>query len=237
MALGYRVFTEIERPPQALFNRFGNIPTPDLADAMNRTGVVSAGIRPVYQPMPPICGPGVTIGMADGSGLNVLKMGIEMAQAGDVLVIAARGNTQHALLGGNLCVGLKSRGLAGAVVDGAVRDAGQIQSVGFPVHSRGLAINAGPKSGPGEINVPVAFGNAVIFPGDIIVADEEGIVAVPLAHAEAVLQKVEALRATFASLQPTLRRGEVTNIANIRREMEAEGCDFINGAFTRERLS
>ena len=85
--------------------------------------------------------------------------------------------------------------------------------------------------------MPVAFGNAVIFPGDIIVADEEGIVAVPLAHAEAVLQKVEALRATFASLQPTLRRGEVTNIANIRREMEAEGCDFINGAFTRERLS
>ena len=132
MALGYRVFTEIERPPQTLLNRLGNIPTPDLADAMNRTGVVSAGIRPVYQPMPPICGPGVTVGLADGSCLNVLKMGIEMAQAGDVLVIAARGNTQHALLGGNLCVGLKSRGLPGPSLTARSATRGKFNRSAFP---------------------------------------------------------------------------------------------------------
>jgi len=231
MALGFRVFTEIDRAPSGLIRRFLETATPDLADVMQRTGVVSGAVRPVYQPIPRIAGPAITVSLADGSFFNMLKIGMEMTRPGDVLVVAGRGNINYALLGGNVSKGLKHRGVAGAIVDGAVRDAKQIQAAQFPVHARGLAINAGPKEGPGEVNVPVAFGNCVIFPGDIIVADEEGIVAVPPAHAEAVLQGVKDLLTAFDRIQPLLERGEVTGIADIRRQLEASGCEFLHSKF------
>lgn len=231
MPLGFRVFTEIERASPDLISRFLETATPDLADVMQRAGVVSGAVRPVYQPVPRIAGPAVTVSLADGSFFNMLKIGMEMTQAGDVLVLAGRGIMNYALLGGNVSKGLKHRGVAGAIVDGAVRDAKQIQAAQFPVHARGLAINAGPKEGPGEVNVPVAFGNCVIFPGDIIVADEEGIVAVPTAHAEMVLQGVVDLLAAFERIQPLLERGEVTGIAAIRQQLEASGCEFLHSKF------
>ena len=201
---------------------------------MQRSGVVSGEIRPIYQPMPRITGPAVTVALHDGSFFHVLKIGMEMTRAGDVLVIAGRGNTHYAMLGGNVCTGLMHRGVAGAIVDGAVRDVEQTQKAGFAVHARGLAINAGPMEGPGEVNVPVAFGGTVIFPGDIIVADMEGIVAVPPAHAAAVLERVDALQAGFARLQPALERGEITNIAAIREKLVAAGCAIIPGRYSPE---
>lgn len=231
MALGYRVFTEIDRPPSDLLAKFADIAAPDVADSMQRTGVVDGNIQPIYKPMPRFVGPAVTVAVPEGS-FNVIKIGMEMTQAGDVLVIAARGNTHYALLGGNVCKGLKRRGLAGCLIDGGVRDVSEIRDVGFPMHARGLATNAGPKAGPGEVNVPVAFGHCVIFPGDIILADEEGIVAIPPAHAEEVLDRVEKLQASHAKIQPVLERGEITNIAAIRQELADTGCEFVSGRWS-----
>lgn len=227
MPLGYRVFTEIERPPSELMARFAEIATPDLVDSMRKAGMVDGNIRPIYRPMSRFAGPAVTVSLPTGSYI-VKKMALEMTQAGDVLVIAARGITHHALLGGNLGKCLKRRGLAGAIVDGAVRDAKEHQAVDFSVHARGLAINSGPKTGPGEVNVPVAFGHCVIFPGDIIVADEEGIAVVPPAHAEEVLRRLAELEEFHARSRPILERGEVTNIAATRKELEDTGCEFIS---------
>jgi len=231
MALGYRVFSQIERPADELLARFAEMATPDLADAMQMAGVVDAEIKPIYRPIGRFVGPAVTVSAPTGS-FSVIKMGMEMTQPGDVLVISSRGNRHYALLGGNVCKGLKHRGLAGVVVDGAMRDVEEIQAVDLPVHARGLAINAGPKSGPGEVNVPLAVGHCVVFPGDIIVADEEGIVVVPPVHAEAVLRSAEQFMAWHADIQPVLERGEVTNIAAIRQELVDTGCEFLDTQFT-----
>jgi RraA family protein len=231
MSLGYRVFSEIERPSGELLAQFAGLATPDLADAMQKAGVIDADIKPIFQPMARFAGPAVTVNVPTGS-FNVVKIGMEMTRPGDVLVISARGNTHYALLGGNVCKGLKHRGLAGIVVDGAMRDVEEIQAVDLPVHARGLAINAGPTSGPGEVNVPVAVGHCVVFPGDIVVADEEGIVVVPPAHAEEVLPRVEQLKTWHANIQPVLERGEVTNIAAIRKQLEESGCEFLNTRWT-----
>lgn len=229
MALGYRIYSQIDRPSRDLVARFAELPTPDLADAMQRSNAVD-DIRPIYRPMPRFVGPAVTVSVPDGS-FPIVKMGMEMTHAGDVLVIAARGNTHSALLGGNVSKGLKARGVAGAVIDGAARDASDVQSVGFPVHARGLTTNAGPQSGPGEVNVPVAVGHCVVFPGDIVVADEDGIVVVPPAHAEAVLERVAQLQEAFARAQPALERGEVTNIVAIRESLQNSGCELIDGGW------
>ena len=148
--------------------------------------------------------------------------------------MTARGSTDHALLGGNICKGLDQRGLAGLIVDGAVRDAEQMQEIGLPVHARGLTtgFNFGPK-GQGEVNVPIAFGQCVIFPGDIIVGDEQGIVVVPPTHAEDILIRVADLIESHARIQPILERGEVTNIAAIRKELEESRYEFLDKPWTR----
>jgi regulator of RNase E activity RraA len=148
-----------------------------------------------------------------------------------VLVIAARGITHCALLGGNLARGLQQRGVAGVVVDGAIRDAEQMQGNGFAVHARGLALCAGPKPEPGEINVPVSFGGCVIFPGDIVVADEDGIAVVPAAHAEAVLGRVAKLQEGHARSRASLERGEYAGIGPIRQALVDSDCEFIQGAW------
>jgi RraA family protein len=208
--------------------------TPDLADVMQNAGVVDGAIEPMYKPMPCFAGPAVTVSVPTKS-FYVSKLAMDLTLPGDVLVMTARGNTDHALLGGNICKGLKQRGLAGVIVDGAVRDAEQMQAIGLPVHARALApgFNSGPK-GQGEVNVPIAFGNCVVFPGDIIVADEQGIVVIPPAHAEAILQQVVGLLESHARIQPVLERGEVTNIALIRKELEATGYEFLERPYSRD---
>ncbi len=232
MPYGYRVFTEAERPSQALLDHFAQVATPDLADVMQHSNVVDGDIRPIYHPMARFVGPAVTVSLPDGA-FNVLKMGMEMTQAGDVLVIAARGALDYALLGGNVSKGLKRRGLAGVIIDGAARDIDEIRTIELPVYARGIHINASPKTGPGEVNVPVAFGHCVIFPGDIIVADEEGIVAIPPTFAADILSRLTELKGWHASVQPALERGEVTNIAAIRKDLEASGCEFIQRPYGR----
>jgi RraA family protein len=187
----------------------------------------------MYQPMVPFAGPAVTVSVPTNS-FFVSKLAMDLTQPGDVLVMTARGNTAHALLGGNICKGLKQRGLAGVVVDGAVRDAEQMQAVGLPVHARALAtgFNFGPK-GQGEVNVPIAFGQCVVFPGDIIVADEQGIVVIPPAHAEEILERVAGLLESHARIQPVLERGEVTNIAAIRKELKSGSHRFLDRPYSR----
>ena len=234
MTFGNRVFTQVDRPSAELVARLAEIPTPDLADSMKRAGVVSGGIQAIYRPMRRVAGSAVTINLLDGSFFNMLKIGMEMTRPGDMLVIAGRANINYALLGGNVCKGLKHRGVVGCVVDGAVRDVAQIRDLDFPVHARGLAINAGPTVGPGEVNVPVAFGHCVVFPGDIVVADEEGIVVVPPRYAEEILERVAKLQAMFDSIQPALERGEVTNIASIRQTLVESGCAFIDAPYSLE---
>ena len=246
MAYGYRVFTQIKRPPPALVARFveiitpsetdimGKAGTPDLADVMQNAGVVDRSIGPIYQPMACFAGPAVTVSVPTSS-FFVSKMAMDLTEPGDVLVMTARGSTDYALLGGNICKGLKQRGLAGLVADGAVRDAEQMREIGLPVHARGLAtgFNFGPK-GQGEVNVPVAFGHCVIFPGDIIVGDEQGVVVIPPAHAEEILGSVAGLIESHARIQPILERGEVTNIAAIRKALVDTQCVFVDMHWRRQ---
>lgn len=236
MSYGFRAFTEIERPPQELVDQLAQYSPPDLADAMQKSGALDGSIRPIYSPMPRFAGPAVTCNLPTGS-FNIKKFAMETTQPGDVLVMAARGIHHHSLIGGNICRGLKHRGLAGIIIDGAVRDPGEIQEVGIPLHAAGIAINSGPKIGPGEVNVPVAVGRCVIFPGDIVVADEEGIVVVPAQFAEEVLQRLEQVKNKASRLQPTLLRGEITNIEQITDDLLQSGFEVVESTWVSQNGS
>ena len=136
MPVGFRVIRRSSRPESALLKRFAPLHTADLSDAMNRSGTMDRGIQPAFSPIQRVVGAAVTVSAPTGA-FNIVKIGMEQTQAGDVLVINARGVINGALVGGNVCRGLLHRGLAGLVADGAVRDAGEIQQDGLPTFARG----------------------------------------------------------------------------------------------------
>ena len=228
MPVGFRVFRHSPRPDAALLQRFAELHTADLSDAMNRSGTMDRGIQPIFTPIRRVIGPAVTVSAPTGA-FNMVKIGMQHTQAGDVLVVNARGALNGALVGGNVCRGLVHRGLAGFVADGAVRDASEIREDGLPTFARGVTTVMGPIDGPGEVNVPIACGGVVVSPGDIIVADEDGIVVVRPSEAEEVLAETARLEISHAAVQPVLLRGEVTNIAKIERALREQGCTFVDG--------
>jgi regulator of RNase E activity RraA len=228
MPVGFRVIRRASRPDAGLLKRFAALHTADLSDAMNRSGTLDRGIQPVFTPVKRIVGPAVTVSAPTGA-FNMVKIGMEQTQAGDVLVINARGVLNGALVGGNVCRGLMHRGLAGLIADGAVRDASEIQQDGLPTFARGVTTVMGPIDGPGEVNVPIACGGVVVNPGDIVVADEDGIVVVRPSEAEEVLAETAQLEASHEAVQPILLRGEVANIAKIEKALREQGCTFVDG--------
>jgi RraA family protein len=189
--IGARRFPRVDGPGRAVVDSLSRCDTTDLSDAMHASHHMDAGIRALYSGMRPFAGPAVTVSVPSGSQ-EVRRAAMDMAQEGDVLVIDARGIPAFAVLGGKLAQGLKSKGLAGVVIDGVLRDWKEIESLDLPVFCRGYTVAAAPKTGPGEVNVPIACGGVVVHPGDVIVADSNGVMVVPRDSAAEIAQKVGA---------------------------------------------
>jgi regulator of RNase E activity RraA len=169
----------------------------DYADAVDRAQFIDYAIKPLYHPMPRIAGPAFTVGCAPGDHL-MLHAAVYRAQPGDIIV--AQADDQFALAGGNVCAIAKARGIAGFVIDGTVRDLAQIRDMQFPVFARGVMPKPGKKAYVSPLNQPIACGGACINPGDIIVADEEGIVVLPRYEADAHYKVAKARADRDASM-------------------------------------
>jgi 4-hydroxy-4-methyl-2-oxoglutarate aldolase len=156
-----------------------------LADALDKAQVMDFGIRPLWQPMPRIAGPAYPVRCAPGDNL-MLHAAIYRAAPGSVVVVEA-GDTDYAVAGGNVCAVAQRRGIAGFVVDGVIRDLAEVRADCFPVFARGVSPIPGGKSLPGVLNGTVCCGGVMVSPGDMVVADEEGVVVVPAQEIETVL--------------------------------------------------
>ncbi|MFJ4029540.1 RraA family protein [Paenarthrobacter sp. NPDC089989] len=173
-----------------LVERFRNIPAANVGDAMDRLGAL-AHIGPVWAGAR-VIGTAYTVWTRAGDNIAIHDA-IAAAAEGDVIVINGEGDTTRALLGEMMGNKAQKRGIRGFVVDGMVRDAEGLKDLGFPVFARGVT-PAGPyKSGPGRLNEPIACGNVAVSPGDIILGDDDGVVVIPLARAEEILEKAEAV--------------------------------------------
>jgi regulator of RNase E activity RraA len=188
--LGFRILPTPPRLDAALVDRFRGVATPNLADAMGRFNFMDAGIQ--SRTGLPMCGLAVTVNARPADNLMVHKA-LQVASAGDVVVVNTCGNTTSAVFGELMCNTAVAAKLGGIVVDGAIRDVEGLAALGFPAFSRTVCAGGCDKDGPGEINVPISCGGAVVMPGDIVVGDREGVVVVPRAHAEEVLSLVNAL--------------------------------------------
>ena len=141
-----------------------------------------------------MAGTAVTVRVSHGDNLAVLRA-FEYCRPGDVMVIDGGGDTEQAILGGIMSLYAAKIGLAGLVIDGAIRDVAEIRQRDFPMFARGHTHRGPYKDGPGEINVPVCIGGMTVMPGDIIIGDEDGVLAFPPEEAETLIAKAQAQQA------------------------------------------
>ncbi len=209
-----------DRPADEL-SAVAGLRTTDLSDATRKRGVM-AGIKPVAGVTGPVAGFAVTVSVPVG-GFDLVKLGLQLSRPGDVLVISTM-DDGSAVWGGNLSRGAQARGLAGVVVDGAARDVEEIGQLGFPVFARTTCVSASPIDLPiGEVNVPVACGGTVVFPGDLVIGDEDGVIVVRPADLDAVLADLDDVLSGHQRLRDVLNAGRVTSIDRIVDRLEAAG--------------
>lgn len=155
------------------------------------------GIRPLWSSMPRLAGPAFTVRCPPGDNL-MLHAAIYRAEPGSVIVVES-GDVDYALAGGNVCAVAQRRGISGFVLDGVIRDVAEAREIGFPVFARGVIPVPGTKAAVDRLNLPVRCGGVKVDPGDIVVADEEGLVVVPGAHRDEVLLAARAKLAEEAA--------------------------------------
>ncbi|MDF2962827.1 MAG: L-lactate dehydrogenase LldD [Paenibacillus sp.] len=221
--IGFRVMPMPDRPSPGLVEQFKNVVTPHVSDNLNRMFSGAAGLRPYHQGGK-LLGVAVTVKTRPGDNLMVHKA-IEIAEPGDVIVVDAGGDLTNSIVGEIMLRLAQRKQLAGFVIDGAIRDTGAFMNDDFPVYARGVTHRGPYKDGPGEINVPVSLNGMVIHPGDIILGDEDGLVTIPLGHAEQILQLVQEQQEREAEILQSIQDGTVDR-SWIDAALEKKGCDY-----------
>jgi len=211
--------TDISRPAAEMVRAFRALSPTTLADVLDLGCIMRIGINPLWPGIPRIAGPAFTVRTARHDNL-MLHAAIYLAEPGDVIVVAA-GDAEMAVAGGNVCAVAQRRGVVGFVIDGVIRDVAESRANAFPVFARGVSPIPGGKDGPGEINAPITCGGVRVTPGDVLVADEEGIVVVPGARAAEVLAKAQAKAAADAA--ETLDTWEKKHRARVEATLKAKG--------------
>lgn len=212
------IITTIDRAPAAVIEGLAATGVATVHEAYARTGLMY-GISPVTG--------GVVVGGSAITCLNfagdnlMLHAALDLAQPGDVLVVAVTAPSCHGMFGELLATSCAARGVAGVILDAGARDVTALREMRFPVWSRAISASGTVKSQPGWVNIPVCCGGQVVFPGDVVIADDDGVVVVARADAEAVLEKAAARHDREDQSRLRLASGRSTLDSGGRREMLA----------------
>ena len=205
----YKAIRKIPSATQAdlqVLTALREIPVAALSDNMHRN-IGTTGLQPYHRPVKPtMAGTAVTARSRGGDNLTFLRA-LEFCRPGDVLLIDAGGDVNNAVVGGILSFYAASIGLAGIVIDGAIRDVAEIREREFPVYARGITHRGPYKDGPGEINVTVSVGGMVVNPGDIVVGDQDGLLAIPQYGARELIGKARGVLAAEAETLRAMQEG------------------------------
>ncbi len=176
-----------------------------ICEALGNTGNLPSGIKPIASNMK-VCGPAYTVKTMPRDNV-LLHRAYAYAQAGDVLIANCSGFYEAGYWGDLMSLGAKTKGINGLVIDACVRDADDVEAMGFPVFSRGLCIRGTSNHGDGTLNEPIIIGEVLINPGDIIVGDRDGVVVVPFNKIEEIIEKATAREAKEERTREALREG------------------------------
>lgn len=208
---GLRIRRHRDRVDATVVEGLSEFDTPAVSDLMNRLYTMEPGIHNITADHLRLVGPACTVKLFPGDNLMVHKA-LDIAEPGDVIVIDAHRSEMTAVLGDLISTKARHRGIAGFVVDGLVRDVEAIRALGdFPVFARGVTPIGPLHRGPGEINYPVCGGGIVVAPGDVIVADVNGVVVVPAEIAGTLLQQLRDQAAAESHYTAEVARGHFSN--------------------------
>jgi len=207
------VIKDFKRPSSDWIEKFKDIPASLISDCLNRYYAMKAEIRPIFEGIR-LIGPALTIQSMAGNNM-MSHLALTLAKPGDVLVIDARGYTGNAVWGGVQALYARKTGVAGLVVDGAIRDVEEMRKMRFPVYCKGVT-PAGPHKGWADnINVPIQCGGIPVNPGDLIVGDDDGVAVIPQEYIERVYE--DSLK------RLKLEKSWIKNIENGQSSLDAVG--------------
>ncbi|MBM6550080.1 RraA family protein [Marinomonas ostreistagni] len=223
MSLGFQILERKRVASDELIEAFTGLPVANVSDSMNRVFAAGPSLRPMHASGAMI-GRALTVKSRPGDNL-MLHKAIDMAQPGDVIVVDAGGDLSNALMGELMLAHAINRGVTGFVLNGAIRDLDAFVETNLPTFAAGVTHRGPYKDGPGEINVPVSIDGMIIEPGDIVIGDCDGVLAVPLDHAQAVLKSTLEKQDKEVTQMAAIKAG--TNDRSwVDAALKAKGCKF-----------
>lgn len=223
--IGCKIIKDFQRPKHSIVQLFKDVPVANIDDCMSRSAAVSSDIKPLNKSR--LLGTAFTVKVPQGDNLMFHKA-MDLAKPGDVIVIDAGGNIDRAIFGELMISYCKKRGLAGVIIDGAIRDQNELSDMDFPIYAKGFVPNGPYKNGPGEINTTISFGGKIVHPGDIIVGDADGIVIIKPEDAEYIASEVQNVMEKEMKIKENIINNCMYDRPWVDEKLKEIGCEIID---------